>query len=118
MKKPPAAKKKHFRMMQAVKDFMREQPGDVKQELNGIICKLEIEGNLTLPYGEKVRGEEQLFAIRVIQAGNIRIFYVYGLNNLIFGIHGYIKKTENIPEKEMNQARKILKQLINGGLVK
>lgn len=115
--KIPIAKKKHFRMMQSVKNFMRTQPGEVKKELNNIIYKLEMQGALEMPYGEKLEGEN-LFAIRVIQAGNVRIFYVYGINSLIFGIHGYVKKTQTIPEKDMNQARKVLKQLIEGGLVK
>ena len=44
MEKTQTAKKKHFRMLQAVKDFMREQSGEVKKELNGIIYKLETEG--------------------------------------------------------------------------
>jgi len=109
-------KKKHFRMMQSVKDFMRGQPGSVKQELNGIIWKLEAEGALTMPYAEKLEGEN-LFAIRIIQAGNVRIFYVYGVADNVFGIHGYVKKTQSIPEKEMRYARKILNQLIQRGFV-
>lgn len=110
-------KKKFFIMMQAVKDFMRDQSGDVKKELNGIIYKLEAAGVLEMPYGEKLDGEN-LFAIRVIQAANIRVFYVYGVRDYVFGIHGYVKKTQDIPEKEKKQARKVLKQLIQGGLVK
>ena len=47
-------KKKFFVMLDSVKDFMREQPGDVKQELNGIIYRLETTGMLTMPYGEKI----------------------------------------------------------------
>ena len=50
-------------MLLAVKDFVRDQPGSVKQELNGIIWKLETEGALSMPYGEKLDGEN-LFAIR------------------------------------------------------
>lgn len=46
-------KKKHFYMMQAVKDFMRGQSGDIKQELNNIVWRLETEGALVMPYGEK-----------------------------------------------------------------
>ena len=110
-------KKKRFHMMQSVKDFMRGQSGEVKRELNGIIWKLETEGALSMPYGEKLEGEN-LFAIRVIQAANIRVFYVYGAKDFVFGIHGYVKKTQNIPEKEMRYARKVLKQLIQGGLVR
>ena len=110
-------KKKHFRMLQTVKEFMRGQSGDAKQELNGIIWKLETEGTLTMPYAEKLEGEN-LFAIRDIQAANIRIFYVYGIADLVFGIHGYTKTTQDIPEKDKRYARKVLKQLIEGGLVK
>lgn len=110
-------KKKHFRMMQAVKDFMREQSGDIKQELNNIVWRLETEGMLEMPYGEKVSGED-LFAIRVIQAGNIRVFYVYGIADYVFGIHAYTKKTQAIPEKELNYARKVLRSLQQQGVVK
>ncbi len=92
-------------MLRAVKDFMRDQPGSVKQELNGIIWKLETEGALSMPYGEKLDGEN-LFAIRVIQAANIRIIYAYGVRNFVFGLHGYAKKTQDIPEKEKNKRTK------------
>ena len=96
---------------------MRYQSGDVKQELNSIIWKLETEGSLSMPYAEKLDGEK-LFAIRIIQAANIRIFYVYSIADTVLGIHGYVKKTQEIPEKELRYARKMLKQLIQGGLVK
>lgn len=110
-------KKKYFYMMQAVKDFMRGQSGDVKQELNNIVWRLETEGALVMPYGEKVSGED-LFAIRVIQAGNIRVFYVYGLNDIVYGIHAYTKKTQTIPREHKEQALKVVKVLIAGGLIK
>ena len=90
------------------------QSGAVKQELNGIIWELEQNGFLTMPYAEKIEGEN-MFAIRVIQSGNIRVFYVYGRNDVVYGIHAYVKKTEKIPENEIKQARMVLKQLIQGG---
>lgn len=110
-------KKKHFYMMQAVKDFMREQSGDIKQELNGIIWRLEMNGSLEMPYGEKITGEN-LFAIRVIQTGNIRVFYVYGVADYVFGIHAYTKKTQTIPEKELNYARRVARDLKLKGVIK
>ena len=110
-------KKNFFVMLQGVKDFMRDQPGEVKQELNGIVWRLETEGALSMPYGEKLEGED-LFAIRVIQAANIRIFYAYGIRDFVFGLHGYVKKTQDIPEKEKKQARKVLKKLMDGGLIR
>jgi len=110
-------KKKFFLMMQCVKDFMRSQPEEVKRELNCIIWKLETEGFLSMPFGEKLSGEN-LFAIRVMQAANIRIFYAYGVRDFVFGLHGYVKKTQEIPEKELKQAHRVLKQLIQGGYIK
>ena len=80
-----------------------------------MIFQLERDGYLNYPNAEKV--EDEMFAIRVIQTGNIRIFYVYGRNDKIFGIHGYVKKTEQIPENELKQARKMLKVLIQGGFL-
>ena len=109
-------KKKHFRLLGRVKDFLRGQSGDVKQEFNNIVWMLERDGYLSYPYGEKVEGED-LFAIRVVQAGNIRVFYVYGSHDRVWGIHGYVKKTESIPENELKQARKLLRQLIQGGCI-
>lgn len=110
-------KKKYFYMMQAVKDFMREQSGDVKQELNNIVWRLETEGALMMPYGEKISGDD-LFAIRVIQAGNIRVFYVYGLNDIVYGVHAYTKKTQTIPREHKEQALKVVKILTAGGFIK
>ena len=109
-------KKKHFELLDRVKDFLRDQPGEVKQELNGLIFQLEQDGYLNYPNAEKIEGED-LFALRVIQTGNIRVFYVYGLYDVIYGIHGYVKKTEQIPGNELKQARKLLRQLIQGGCI-
>lgn len=111
-------RKKYFYMMQSVKDFMREQSGEIKQELNSIVWRLETEGSLTMPYGEKVTGEQDLFAIRIIQAGNVRVFYVYGLNDIVYGIHAYTKKTQAIPQEHKQQALKVVKVLTAGGLIK
>ena len=110
-------KKNHFRMLQPVKDFMRDQSGGAKQELNGIIWKREVEGTLSMPFGEKLEGEN-LFAIRVIQTANIRVFYVYGIADLVFGIHAYTKKTQQIPDSERRKAERMVKLLKQRGAVK
>ena len=70
-----------------------------------------------MPYAEKLDGEN-LFAIRVIQAANIRVFYVYGVKDLVFGIHGYTKKTEQIPDCERRKAERMVKLLRQRGAIK
>ncbi len=111
-------KKKLFVMLQAVKDFLRPLPIEVKQELNDAIFRLERDGFLAMPYGEKITGESDLFAIRVIQTANVRVFYAYGIGDLIYGLHGYVKKTEQIPQKELKYVKKVLKQLKEIGGIK
>ena len=101
--------KKKYKPLQQVKDFINKQPEDIKAEYGLIVNKLQREGRLSMPFGEKV--ENKLFAIRVIRTGNIRVFYVYGKADRIYGIYGYVKKTKTIPLKEINLARKIIKLL-------
>ena len=43
---PTPEKKKHFELMNPVKDFLRDLPGEVKQELNSLIWMLESDGYL------------------------------------------------------------------------
>ena len=50
-------KKKNFKMLLQVRDFMREQCGDVKQELINMIWRVDLEGCLEMPFGEKFTGE-------------------------------------------------------------
>ena len=84
----------------------------VRIEYDLIVEKLEAEGRLSMPEGEKIAGEN-LFAIRVIRAGNVRIFYVYGVDDFVYGIHAYVKKTRQIPKLEITLARKLAKALKN-----
>ncbi|MEI6422189.1 MAG: type II toxin-antitoxin system RelE/ParE family toxin [Lentisphaerota bacterium] len=100
-------RKKKYLELKQVSEFMSWQSGEIRAEYFLIVDKLEIEGRLEMPFAEKV--EDSLFAIRIISAGNIRIFYTYGEDDRIYGIRAYVKKTRNIPAREMEQARKVLK---------
>ncbi len=91
---------------------MERQPENVRREYELIVEKLEADGRLSMPEGEKI-AEEGLFVIRVIRAGNIRVFYVYGQGDFVYGIHAYVKKTRKIPERELTYARKLAKTLKN-----
>ena len=102
--------------MSRVTEFMSLQSEDIQDEYNGIVEKLETEGRLSMPYGEKLSGEN-LFAIRVIHAGNVRVFYVYGKGNNIYGLSAYEKKTMDIPHHELVLVRKIVRVLKQRGFI-
>ena len=101
-------RKKSYVEFPGVTAFMKQQPEAVRIEYDLIVEKLEA----SMPEGEKIAGEN-LFAIRVIRAGNVRIFYVYGADDFVYGIHAYVKKTRQIPKQEITLARKLAKVLKN-----
>ena len=104
----PTRKKRYTELLR-VTAFMQAQSKEMQHEYADIVDELERNGRLSMPTGEKV--DSTLFAIRVIQAGNVRVFYVYGKGNNIYGLHGYVKKTQQILAKEKRLAEKIVKLL-------
>ena len=108
--------KKYFIEFPNVTSFMDTQTAEVDAEYREIVQRLEREGRLSLPFGEKIKGKN-LFAIRVINAGNIRVFYVYGKGDYVYGIHGYVKKSQKIPRSELKLACKLTKELKRAGLI-
>jgi phage-related protein len=102
-------KKKQYFELKQVTDFIAKQSEAIKYEYRTIVEELEIKGRLEAPLGEKV--EKDLFAIRVINAGNIRVFYVYVKKDFVYGIRGYEKKSQKIPQKELKEARKTVRGL-------
>lgn len=106
-------RKKWFVELPPVEEFTAGFSSDIRKEYDDIVDELERNGRLAYPTGEKVDGI--LFAIRVIQTANIRVFYVYGANDIVYGIHGYVKKTEQIPRMEMKQAKNMVKSLRKKG---
>ena len=108
-------KKKRFIELPPVEKFIAGLPEAVRIEYRDIIDELEKNGRLAMPTGEKLHGN--MFAIRVIQTANMRVFYVYGVKDFIYGIHAYIKKTQQIPKSEMKQAQAIAKILRQKGWI-
>ncbi|MCK5804790.1 MAG: type II toxin-antitoxin system RelE/ParE family toxin [Lentisphaeria bacterium] len=101
--------KKAYIELPNVADFFDAQPNEVVAEYGAIVSLLEEHGRLISPYGEKVEGG--LFAIRLTRSRNVRVFYVYVAGNEIYGIHAYEKKSRKIPQRELDRARKIMRQM-------
>ena len=78
-----------------------------KAEYENIYVRLARDGRLSAPYGEKVVGEVNLFAIRIRTGGNARFFYAYDDGAAVWILNGYEKKTEGIPKREIKRARKL-----------
>lgn len=68
---------------------------------------IEMDGKLDYPLAEKVDGAKGLFAIRIMTAGNERMFYCYEEDDIVIVLCGYEKKTPRIPKQELQKALKI-----------
>ena len=74
-----------------------------------VIDLLELFGNnLTIPHSKKVNA--RLFELRIRGKQEVRIFYAFHRNEAIL-LHGFVKKSQHIPLKELNLARQKLKTL-------
>ncbi len=108
---------KTYTQLQRVTDFFLAQSEEVNAEYALIVKTLEENGRLEMPFGEPLASRYHLHAIRIIKAGNIRVFYVYGKNDRVFGLHAYVKKTQQIPVHERKTAQKLASQLKQRGLI-
>jgi len=82
-----------------------------KAKLVAITDLLETQGRLNKPHGEKVEGQENLYAITIHTQDNPRVFYAYDDGTVIWLLHGYNKKSQKIPQRELNKALEIKRRL-------
>lgn len=78
-----------------------------------IAASLEIlarDGFLREPYAKRIDAE--LFEIRVKYRGQYRTIYAYLYKTKVIVLSAFQKKTQKTPKKEINKAKKRLKQYI------
>ncbi len=104
-------KKKTFFQTTELKKFLKTQSEDITDQFRFIVGQLEENGFLVVPYGKKLSGYENLFEIRIVSGGSVRVFYCYRDNDLVVGLSGFVKKTQQTPMHEIKKALKIIKSL-------
>jgi phage-related protein len=92
-----------------VHDFLRSLSKQQRAKLHRILTLAE-KYNLDLiyPYVRKLSGT-QLWEIRIIGGDNIRIFYIAPAKNYILILHGFKKKQQKTPHREIMTAEKRLR---------
>ena len=96
--------------------FAKDLPRLSKVKLVAITSLLETQGRLNKPHAEKVEGQENLYAITIRTRDNPRVFYAYDTGTIDTGtivwlLSGYYKKTQKIPQRELNRALEIRRKL-------
>ena len=82
-----------------------------RKKYAALLALLAEHGFLSAPAAEKVAGEANLFALRILTRNNYRYFCCYDDGTTNFILSGYSKRTEQIPRREINKANTIKKEL-------
>jgi len=74
---------------------------------------MEFGPHLRMPHARAMG--DGLFELRPRGSEGIgRVFYCFVVNRRIVMLHGFIKKTQGVPEREIQTARKRMKEVRNG----
>lgn len=92
-----------------VKEFVESLVGDIRIRVDDDLMRLaEINRDLGMPLSKPIgRG---LFELRVVGLQQIRFLYTFN-EGAIYLLHGFLKKTNKIPNKDLEYARRELKDL-------
>lgn len=92
-----------------VKDFIISLPKVPRAKIRRIFMLAEIYGvELIYPYVRKMSGVP-LWELRILGKDSIRILYVTEVNQVIIALHGFIKKSQKTPPREIEVALERLK---------
>ena len=104
--------KKSYMAVRKVREFIAEQPDETQAEYVKIVERLEQDGHLVEPFGKKL--ERDLFEMRMRRGRQVRVLYVYHAGDLAIGVHAFVKKTQQTPQRELKQARRVATRIMRG----
>ena len=92
-------------------EFMETMGPLSQRKYAAILDLLAEQGFLRAPRAEKVVGQRNLFAFRILTDGNYRHFYCHDTGTIVYVLSGYSKKSNEIPRRELDRALQIRKDL-------
>ncbi len=104
--------KKRYIAVKQVQKFIAKQPDMCQVEYLAIVEQLEMDGFLVEPYAKKI--DKDLFEIRIRRGRQVRVLYYYNIDDLIIGVHAFVKKTRTTPIREIKQAHKVISKILRG----
>ncbi len=105
-------KKKRYAAVKKVREFIDQQADEVQAEYVKIVEILEAEGRLIEPFGKKI--DRDLFEIRMRRGKQVRVLYFYFSDDLVIGVHGFVKKSQKTPPNEIKQAKRVMTRIKRG----
>jgi phage-related protein len=100
-----------------LEEWLETIPADIKAKVLRIMDMLVMFGpnNVREPYVKHVEGQRKLFEIRAKgKDGIARVFYCTISGQKIVLLHGFIKKTDKTPKREIDIAVKRMQEVMHG----
>lgn len=96
-----------------VKDFIQSLSATQRTKISRILTYIEIYGlTVVINHVKKLAGTS-LWEIRILGQDNIRILYATIVGDTILILHGFVKKSQKTPVREINTAINRLNEWIN-----
>ena len=102
------------KVFEQVEKVLRNESREIRQDLQDILEKLEIGFNLGMPH---VKSLSSIFPglceIRIKDRnGQFRVIYFLKRDEAIYLVHAFRKKTQKLPNKEIQTILKRIKEII------
>lgn len=93
------------------KEFYIEQTDDVRDKINSVLRLVETQRIVPRKFFRFIEGSDGIYEIRVEYGSNIyRIFCCMDKGSIVVLFHGFQKKTQKTPPKEIKRAEAIKKE--------
>lgn len=91
-------------------DFYDGQTSQVKRKINYVLSLVRVEEKIPAKFFKSIESVNGLFEIRIEAEGNIyRIFCCFDKGRLVVLFHGFQKKSQKTPKKEIEKAAALMK---------
>ena len=96
-----------------VAEFIDDLPLPVQQKVFSVFELVETRGMLPYPYSRDIKGVKKLRELRIGFAGNIyRIFYFPHRDRNLILVHGFTKRSQKTPRREIETAANRMKHYL------
>ncbi len=93
-----------------VEKFILDLDDNISSRVERMVDLLEKHGyELSMPHSKSLR--DGLFELRVLGERPIRILYTFRYGRICI-VHGFFKKTQQVPKHEIDYARRIAKEIV------
>ena len=92
-------------------EFYASQSAAVREKINYVLRIVETQSVVPAKFLKSIEAADGLFEIRIEFGGNIfRIFCCMDAERLVVLFHGFQKKTQKTPKREIKKAQKLMNE--------